>query len=436
MPVKSIFRYVIAFSISLFLSSVAFADNTSVNNTTNAVEATQTMQAGTPLAQTTTTTQTSTPTLIPNPPDVAAKAYVLMDANTGAILAQKNMDEKLPPASLTKMMTLYLTSSALQTGNINLDDKVLISKKAWKMGGSKMFVRVNDHVAVKDLIQGVIVDSGNDACVALSEHVAGSEDTFVNMMNDQAHLIGMNNTHYTDCTGMPHPDHYTTAHDLSLLARALILNFPDYYQQWYSQKWFKYNGIRQPNRNRLLWRYPNADGIKTGHTDSAGFCLVSSAKKDNLRLIAVVMGTKTDEARATTSIELLKYGFRFYHSQLIFPAGVAIAKPRVYFGKSKTVPAGSFYNFYITTPMGQLNQTKTVVNINRNIKAPIKKGQILGNISVTLNGKVIESQPIVALQDNPTGGLFRKSYDSVAHLLKGWFKPKSKVISTQPSTDN
>jgi serine-type D-Ala-D-Ala carboxypeptidase (penicillin-binding protein 5/6) len=363
---------------------------------------------------------TTQPSIIPSPPAINASAYVLMDANSGKILASKNMDQKLPPASLTKMMTMYVVSQQLANGNIKIDDNVRISKVAWKMGGSKMFVKVGNQVPVKDLIQGIVVDSGNDACVAMSEYVAGSQDSFTEMMNTQAKNLKMNDTNFTDCTGLSHPNHYSSAHDLALLAQAIINNYPEDYK-WYSQKWFTYSGIKQPNRNRLLWRFPGTDGLKTGHTDKAGFCLVASAKKDNLRLISIVLGAPSDEARAQDSIKLLTYGFRFFQSKLLYKANETISKQRVWAGQNKTVPVGVVSDFYATVPFGQFQNIKTAVKANENLTAPIKKGQEVGQIIVTLQGKQIAQTPLLALSDDPQGGMWRRSVDYVAKIVHGWF---------------
>ena len=317
--------------ITLIFATVSIADPNSI--------------AQTPVAQSSATPSTNPqPLLVATPPTINAKAYVLMDANSGQILAQKNMDQKQPPASLTKMMTLYVISHALQNGTIKLDDQVPVSEKAWRMSGSKMFIKVGTTVSVEDLIQGIIVDSGNDACVALAEYIGGSEQGFADMMNAETKALGMQNTHFLNSTGLPEgenfqTDHYSTAHDLAILGYALIRDFPEYYP-WYKQKWFTYNKIKQPNRNRLLWRYPNADGLKTGHTDEAGFCLVSSAQSDNMRLIAVVLGAPTDEARATDSIHLLDYGFRFFTTHVIYKANTPIANVRVWNGKKQNNAGG------------------------------------------------------------------------------------------------
>jgi D-alanyl-D-alanine carboxypeptidase (penicillin-binding protein 5/6) len=376
-------------------------------------------------------TATSTPMLIPAPPKIAAQAYVLLDANSGKIIVEKNMEQRRPPASLTKMMTLYLISQALQNGTIKLDDQVLISKDAWKMGGSKMFVKVGNRVAVKDLLQGIIVDSGNDACVAMAEFISGSQDVFASMMNTQAKILGMNNTHFVDCTGLPNEEHYTTAYDMAILARALVNNFPQYYP-WYKQKWFTYNDIRQPNRNRLLWRYPYADGIKTGHTQEAGFCLASSALKDGMRLIAIVMGAPTDEARANASVRLLTYGFRFFKTYAIYQPDVVVTKLKVWFGAAKYLRVGVKDGLYVTAAVGQLRNAKVTMQIPSDIKAPVQKGQVIGKVLVTAGDKTIATAPLVALADVGKGGFWRRSVDHTAHAFHGWFgseQTKTKNIS-------
>lgn len=360
--------------------------------------------------------------IIPKPPKLPAKAYVLMDANSGQILAQENMDQKLPPASLTKMMTLYLVSQALQKGTITIDDKAFVSEKAWRMGGSKMFVKVNSRVPVKKLIQGIVVDSGNDATVAVAEYIAGSEGAFVEMMNVQAKALGLKDTHYLDSSGMSDDEtHLTTAHDLALLARALIVDFPAYYKDWYKQKWFTYQGIRQPNRNRLLWRYEGADGIKTGHTSQAGFCLVSSAEKDHTRLIAVILGSKTDERRFFESKVLLDYGFRFYDSYLVYQAGSTIVMPRVWFGATKTLPVGLEKDLYVSVPRGQFQDVKTKMVIEKDIRAPVAKGQQVGQVIVTLRGEQLVSKPLVALHDDRKGSVWRRMIDHIVHFFYSWF---------------
>jgi D-alanyl-D-alanine carboxypeptidase (penicillin-binding protein 5/6) len=352
------------------------------------------------------------PTINPIPPSLQAAAYILIDAQSGKIITQQNATVKRAPASLTKMMTLYVVSSALKSGQIRLDTEVPISEDAWRMGGSKMFVKVGQNVKVRDLIQGIIVDSGNDACVAMAEYLGGNEPSFASMMNQQAQELGMKNSHFTDSTGMPHPDHYTTAQDLAILARALIAHFPEYYG-WYKEKWFTYAGIRQPNRNRLLWRDSSVDGIKTGHTEEAGFCLVASAKKDDTRLISVVLGDPSDSARASDSQALLNYGFHFFETHVVYNAGSAVENVSVLKGQKPTVSAGVVKNLYVTLPVNQYKNIVVTKDIPKNLSAPIKKGQVIGKIVIKLNNEVIATQPLVALEEDPQGGIWTRIKDSI-----------------------
>ncbi len=353
---------------------------------------------------------------VPPPPSLDVKGYILIDAPTGKILASFNPESRLAPASLTKMMTAYVVSMALKEGKIHLTDNAPISEKAWRTGGSKMFVKVGTQVPVKDLMQGIIVDSGNDACVAMAEYVGGSEDAFADLMNQTAAALGMKNSHFVDSTGLPNPAHYSTPDDLSKLARAVVYSFPEDYQ-WYSQKWFSYNGIRQPNRNRLLWRDPSVDGIKTGHTDEAGYCLVSSAKRNGTRLIAVVMGAPSDAARADDSQKLLDYGFRFFETHLIYPANSLLGKIRVWGGVSRMLDVGVIDPLAISVIPGQFNQTKIQMILDKNLAAPIHKGQKVGEIQIYVDDKVTQKINVVALSDDLKGGLFRRGYDHVAK----WF---------------
>ena len=356
----------------------------------------------------------------PPPPDVTAKSYVLMDYNSGRIIAEKNADKQYPPASLTKLMTLYIVSSAIQTGQTSLDSEVRISEKAWKTGGSRMFVKVNSKVPVKELLQGVIVASGNDACVAMAEHIAGSESSFADMMNQTAKALNMNDSHFTDSTGLPHKNHVSTAKDFAILARALIQDFPEYYH-WYKQKWFTYNDIKQPNRNRLLWRDESVDGLKTGHTNAAGYCLVSSAKRNDMRLIAVTMGSTSENARANDAQALLNYGFRFFESHKLFSANTPVSTPRVWLAKNKKVAVGFTKDFYVTIPAGQYPNLKAKVIFEKDLKAPIIKGKSYGKVVVTLNNEEIGSEPLIALTDNPKGSIFTRIRDRIILLFHGWF---------------
>lgn len=357
------------------------------------------------------------PAVTPTPPDLNVKAYILIDMNSGNVLAEKNADLKLPPASLTKIMTLYVVQAALNSGQIKMDDLVRISKKAWKTEGSRMFIQVDTDVAVHDLLQGIIVESGNDACVALAEHVAGDESSFVNLMNQQAKNLGMTNSHFTDSNGLPNPQHYTSARDLAILARALIAHFPQYYPL-YKEKWFTYNKIRQPNRNRLLWRDSTVDGVKTGHTDDAGYCLVSSALRNNTRLIAVVLGARTDSSRADASQSLLTYGYRFFETQKLYQANQKIAETRIWRGSEKVVPFGVAKDLYITVPTGQSKSLVIDKQFPKDLSAPITKGQEIGKLIVKLNDGVLATKPIIALQDIPEGGIWTRMKDSISAKIR------------------
>ncbi|MAZ77391.1 MAG: serine-type D-Ala-D-Ala carboxypeptidase [Legionellaceae bacterium] len=365
------------------------------------------------------------PQLLPPAPSLNATAYVLMDANSGKILAQKNMNAQHEPASLTKLMTLYLTFRAIKNGTIKPTDTVLISKKAWHMGGSKMFVKVGDRVPVDLLIQGVIVDSGNDATVALAQDIGGTEQSFVNMMNQQAQALGMTQTHFVDSTGLPDPNHVSTAYDLALLARAIITNFPNDYH-YFSQKWLTYNKIKQPNRNRLLWRFTGADGLKTGHTSEAGYCLIASAKNpQGMRLISVVLGTPSDEARASDSMALLRYGFHFFTTKSLYAANTPVTQARIWGGEKKMLNVGVKDPLYFTSTTAQANQVRTTIVLNSPINAPVKKGQAIGKVNVIVNGQTVQTVPLIALEADTKGGIFRRSTDHV----EGWFHHSKKPVA-------
>lgn len=358
--------------------------------------------------------------LIPAAPSLKAKSYVLMAVQGGKILASKADNVKLPPASLTKLMSLYLVFKELASGRINLDDKVLISKTAWKTGGSRMFVKLGSEVSVNDLIRGVITDSGNDATMALAEYVGGNVDTFTQMMDQQVKVLGMKDTHFSDPTGLPKPDHLTTAHDLAILARAIIIEFPQYYH-FFSEKWMTWNKIRQPNRNRLLWRNIGVDGMKTGHTEGAGFCLITSGVQHGTRLLSVVMGTPTDMARANESQALLSYGFRFFQSAQIYKGGEVISQQRAWKGVEKNIALGVAKDFYVTIPRAAYPDLKVGLSINSDIEAPITKGQALGEITVSLKGQTIATAPLVALKADAAGGWFTRFIDAIAHFFHNLF---------------
>ncbi len=352
------------------------------------------------------------PVVTPGAPNIDAEGFILIDANSGKVLAEKNADTRMPPASLTKLMSLYIISTALKSGSIHATDKVRISKKAWQTGGSRMFVKAGSDVPVQDLMQGIIVVSGNDASVALAEYIAGTENAFADIMNAQAKNLGMNNSHFTDSTGMPNPNHYSTPRDLALLAQGLTKNFPEDYRL-FSEKWFNYNGIRQPNRNRLLWRYQYADGLKTGHTDEAGYCLVASALKDGMRLISVVMGAPSDEVRTSDSMSLLAYGYRFFETHKVFDGATALTQARVWKGQQKEIGLGLNEDFYVTLPAGQYKNIKTNIQVEDSIKAPVTKGQVCGTVQVILNKQIFASQPLIALADNEKGGIWRRVIDAM-----------------------
>lgn len=365
-------------------------------------------------------TVTTKPFTTPAAPLLNGKAYILIDVNSGKVIAEKNSDEKLPPASLTKMMTLYVISNALKSGQIHLTDMVRVSRDAWQTGGSRMFIKEGDQVSVEDLLKGIIVDSGNDACVAMAEHLGGSENAFTDIMNQQAQNLGMKNSHFTDSTGLPDPNLYTTAKDLAILGRALILDFPEYYD-WYKQKWFTYNGIRQPNRNRLLWRDSQVDGIKTGHTNDAGYCLVSSAKRNNMRLLAVVLGEPSDSVRADDSEKLLNYGFRFFETHQLYKAGQSIAELPLYKGTSDKITVGLTEDQFITIPAGQYERLNISTKISNDLQAPIKKGDKVGDIIVQFNNNIVSSKPLYALQTVESGGFYTRTKDSIRLAFKRWF---------------
>lgn len=374
-------------------------------------------------------TQPQQPSFTPGAPNLDATGYILLDATSGKILAEKQSDNRMPPASLTKLMSLYIISAAIKSGQIHMDDKVRISEKAWKTEGSRMFIKVGNEVPVKDLLQGVIVASGNDATVALAEYVAGTEEAFVAMMNNQAKQLGMKNSHFMDSTGLPNPQHYSTAHDLATLTRAYIKNFPEDYS-FYSEKWFLFNNIKQPNRNRLLWRYQYADGLKTGHTNEAGYCLVGSAKKDGMRLISVVLGEPNDNARTEDSIRLLTYGFRFFETHKLYNSSMPLMRARVWQGEQSEVPLGINEDLYVTVPTGQYKKLQATIALNNPLKAPITKGSQCGTLNITLNNQIIASAPLIALENNTRGGLFRRATDTVKFNFHKYFSKGDDQVNT------
>ncbi|WP_227663657.1 D-alanyl-D-alanine carboxypeptidase family protein [Marinobacter persicus] len=350
--------------------------------------------------------------LIPSPPQIAGSSWVLMDPLSGRVIMEHNSDERLPPASLTKMMTAYIVERELDEGRIAMTDMVPISVKAWRTEGSRTFVREGTTVPVETLLKGVIVQSGNDASVALAEYIAGSESAFVDIMNQQAKALGMENTRFQNATGLPAENHYSTAKDMAILAQAIIEDYPENYPL-YAEKHFTYNNIRQPNRNTLLWRDDSVDGLKTGHTEEAGYCLVASAKRDQTRLIATVMGTSSADARAQEVQKMLNYGFRYYETERLFRGGQELVESRVWGGEQDQVSVGMPEDVFVTIPRGSREQLESVVDLDSVIKAPIKVGDELGRVKVTLDGETLVDEPVLALTDVQEGGLFKRLWDAI-----------------------
>jgi len=349
----------------------------------------------------------------PAPPIIGAKSYLIMDATTGKELASLDPDAPLAPASLTKIMTTYVVFTALKQGQINLADEVTISEKAWRMPGSRMFVEVGKRVAVEDLLMGMIVQSGNDASVALAEHIAGTEGVFAQMMNQYAQGLGMYSSNFVNATGMPAEGHLTTARDLATLARAVIEEFPDYYP-WHAVKEFTFNDIKQSNRNSLLWRDPSVDGLKTGHTDDAGYCLVASAVRDDMRVISVVMGTSSTKARTDGSQALLNYAFRFFETRLLFKAGEEVTTARVWKSANETSRLGVLEDLYITVRRGTYDQLESTLDIPAIVEAPLAAGQPVAELRISLGEQVELSTPLRALDDNPEGSFWQRTKDSIS----------------------
>ena len=349
---------------------------------------------------------------IPPAPNLNVKAYVLMDFDSGMILASTNKDLTLPPASITKMMTAYLAFTELNENNVSLSEDVLVSKKAWKTGGSKMFIEVGKKIKLKDILQGVITVSGNDASVALAEHISGDENTFAIYMNQMAKNIGLMNTNYTNATGLPNDSLYTTAEDIALLSRSLISNFPDLYKL-YSTKSFKFNDIKQYSRNKLLFIDDNVDGIKTGFTNAAGYCLASSAKRGNRRLIAVVMGAPTPDVRIQSSRTLLEYGFRFFETHKLFKKDIEISKARVFGGDKSEVKFGVKQDSSVTIPRRQKKNLKYQYVIDKQLTAPINQNETIGFMHVKLNDEIIQTYKLTALESVNQGSLYRRTVDSL-----------------------
>ncbi len=374
--------------------------------------------------------ETAAITHTPTPPEVDAEAYILVDYHSGRTLAEKESKKRIDPASLTKMMSVFVVDHEIAGGRLKLTDEVPISESAWKTEGSRMFVQAGKKIPVKDLINGIIIQSGNDATVALAEFVAGSEKAFADLMNQYAQKIGMKDTHFANATGIPNSEHYTTAYDLSLLAHTLIKDYPETYKV-YSEKWFTFNGIKQPNRNRLLWREPYIDGIKTGHSSTAGYCLAASGQKDNMRLISILVGAKTEAERTEQTLALLRYGFRFYETRHLFQANTPLNQPRIWMGDRKKLSLGIAEDLYITIPQGLYKDLDAKMNIDKRITAPITKGKNYGKLVVKVNDELVAEVPLIALEDVKPGTMWSRVSD---YFSLGIHKALNSEETTQSTT--
>jgi len=359
------------------------------------------------------------PAVLPMPPapQIEARAWLLIDSASGLPLAEKNADAKIEPASLTKLMTAYLAFSAIKEGRLTLNQTLPVSEKAWRAEGSRMFLDPKKPAAVEDLLKGMIVQSGNDACIVLAEAIAGSEESFAAMMNGMAKKLDMSGTRYLNATGLPHPQHVTTARDLSRLVSALIRDFPEFYKI-YSIKEFAFNGITQPNRNRLLFMDPSVDGVKTGHTESAGYCLIASAKRENRRLLSVVLGANSDAARAMESQKLLNYGFQFFETVKLYPANQSVSTLRLYKGKSSEVKAGFPTDFHVTVPRGTARRIQAQLITQQPLLAPIARGQRLGTLRLSVDGAAVGDYPLLALETVEVAGILGRGWDNILLMFK------------------
>lgn len=355
----------------------------------------------------------SAQSITPAAPQLAAEGYLLVDADTGHIIVEYNSKQRLPPASLTKIMTSYIISAELEQGTVTLDEEVEISVKAWRTEGSRMFIREGTKVSVSDLKRGIIIQSGNDASVAMAERIAGSEDAFADLMNQHAMRIGMTDTNFMNATGLPDDNHYTTATDLARLTAALIQDFPADYEI-YSEKYFTYNDIRQPNRNTLLWRDKTVDGVKTGHTEAAGYCLVASAKRDGMRLISVVMGASSEESRAIETQKLLTYGFRYFETVRLYDAGESLRTVRVWGGERDSVDLGVPRDIVITVPKGSRKNLEATMDLQKVVKAPFAAGESFGTLKIVNGDSLVQEVPLVAINAVDEGGFFTRFWDSIS----------------------
>ncbi len=354
---------------------------------------------------------------VPAPPEVAAKNYILVDFASGKVLAEKKPNTQIEPASITKLMTAYVVYKEIEEGRLSLDDMVDISEKAWRMGGSRMYLEVGSSVSVDDLLKGLVVQSGNDASVALAEHIAGTEGAFVQLMNQHAAALGMDKTNFVNSTGWPDKKHLTTARDIATLASAIISEFPEQYSR-YAEKEFTYNDIKQYNRNKLLWRDESVDGMKTGHTESAGYCLVSSALRADMRLISVVLNTNSKKARASVSQAVLNYGFRFFESHTLYTAGEVLSRTRVWKGEMENLSVGLADDLAISIQRGAYDDLSPVMEIDKNIEAPISLGQQVGVVKISLDGEILATVPLVALETIDKGSFFQMAKDYVLRMIQ------------------
>lgn len=362
----------------------------------------------------------ASPNLIPAPPQLSASSYILMDAYTGDVLVEHNSNMIVEPASLTKLMTAYIVEYELARGNLTFEDMVTVSEKAWRMGGSRMFIREGTQVSIENLLRGIIIQSGNDASVAAAEYIAGSESAFADLMNQHAKLLGMNNTNFVNASGFPAENHYSTAYDMALISRATILQFPENYKM-YAEKEFTYNDIRQPNRNRLLWRDKTVDGLKTGHTEAAGYCLAVSAVRNGTRMIAVVMGTKSDEARTAEAQKLMDFGFRYYETRKLYSRGQVVNNARVWGGKQSSVKVGFDEDVLVTMPRQQGQTLPATLEMQKELIAPIAVGDVLGTIVVGTEGNVVLERSVVALEAVEAGGFFKRMFDRIKLFFMNLF---------------
>ncbi|MBA1148462.1 D-alanyl-D-alanine carboxypeptidase [Ectothiorhodospiraceae bacterium WFHF3C12] len=354
---------------------------------------------------------------LPAPPQLASPSYLLMDHHSGVELVAENADQRMEPASLTKMMTVYAVFSELNSGDLSMEEEIRVSERAWRAEGSRMFIEVDTRVTVRELLFGVIVQSGNDASIALAETIAGDEQTFAQLMNQYAERLGMTGTHYVNATGLPHPEHYTTARDTARLARALIRDFPELYKL-FAEKTYTYNDITQHNRNALLWRDPSVDGLKTGHTESAGYCLTTSAKREDMRLIAVVMGAESEDARADQNQALLNYGFRFFETHRLYAAGEALTQAEVWKGAADTVGLGLTRDLFVTIPQRRYDDLEASMSVDKMIVAPVQQGQRYGDVTVTLEGSTVATAPLVAVSAVEEGNLWQRLVDEALLLFQ------------------